>query len=216
VGDMSPAFFSMDLKKIFSAYLLLILIISIFYFLNQRLVDFGFLIEKNRVLFNSFSLIGIVESFFVFGFIIPLLEELSFRAFLTKIHKFFYLGGSFFLVISFFKFLEIFYTLNLWIDIFLTFLLSIIIYYYIINKKIKLNYLNSNFIVSALLSSIIFAVFHIGINYVSESIIFLLISVLPFFFSGLIFCRVRIKLGFRYSLALHCLINFTGVLLNLL
>jgi membrane protease YdiL (CAAX protease family) len=94
----------MHLKKIIPSYLVLILIVSVFYFLNQKLVDYGFLIDENRVLFNSFSLIGIVESFFMFCLIIPILEELSFRAFLVKSEKDIYLGISFFCRFPYSKF----------------------------------------------------------------------------------------------------------------
>lgn len=206
----------MDYKKIIYLYFFLILIITIFHFLNQKLVYYEFLIDEDRVLFNSFGGVGLIESFFAFCIIIPLLEELSFRAFLTKNNNIFYLGISFFLVFSFFKVVEILYKMNLWLDMGLTFILGYTIFYFVKKLNLKLNYLNYNFIISSFFSSIVFAIFHIGINYTSENILFLLISVLPFFFSGLVFCRVRIKLGLRYSLALHCLINFTGWILNLI
>jgi hypothetical protein len=151
----------------------------------------------------------------MFCLIIPILEELSFRAFLVKSEKDIYLGISFFLSFSLFKVLEIFYTVNLWLDIGLTLILGLMIYFFVIKIKLKLNYLNSNFIVCSVFSSIVFAIFHIGINYSSESIIFLLISVIPFFLTGLVFCRVRIEFGLLYAIALHCLINSTGWILNL-
>lgn len=204
------------MKKIFPSYLVLILISSLFYLLNQKLVEQGMLSHNERVLFNSYSLVGIVESFLVFCLILPLLEEFSFRSVLSKNTKAVTFGVSFFLVFLFFKILENYYTINLWLDLLLCFLIGFI-FYFVLNKiNFELKFLNSNLIITSFLFSGFFAIFHLGINYTSESILYLIISVLPFFLSGLVFSRLRIKFGLVYSIVLHSLINFTGWLLSFL
>lgn len=206
----------MQLKKIFPSYFILIFISSTFYFLNQKLVEQGMLIHNDRIFFNSFDLFGIVESFLAFCLILPLLEEFSFRSFLTSNPKIVTFGFSFFLVFLVFKILENYYTIHLWLDLVLNFILGFLLYYILSKLNFKFKFLNYKLVITSLVFSGVFAIFHMGINYTSESIVFLIISVVPFFLSGLVFCRIRIKFGLIYSIVLHSLINFTGWVLNLI
>lgn len=217
VGGYPPTNFRrMRIKNVFPFYIALICISAIFYFFNQILVGENLLINKERVLFKSFDIIGITESFLVFCLILPFLEELSFRAVLSKNSNYIRLGFSFFIWFLFFKILEFYYDLNLWIDLGLNIILSLFLNYLLKIKDVEIKFLSKNLIISSVVFSAFFAIFHIGVYYDSNNLFHLLISVFPFFISGLVFCRVRIKFGLFYSILLHSLINFTGWFLSLI
>ncbi|WP_353527665.1 hypothetical protein [Algoriphagus sp. SE2] len=145
----------------------------------------------------------------------PTLEELGLRSFLTKNQDIRNLGISFFLVILIFKILQILFPIALWTEIFLNFGIGFVLFFLISNLNLKLYIIPNNIILFSILSSFLFAIYHVGLNYTSENLGFLLVSVIPFFISGLIFCHVRIKYGLIYSLALHSIFNFTIWILNL-
>ncbi len=176
----------------------------------------GFLANRDRAIFTDFQFSNILLSFLAFCFVIPILEELSFRAFLTSNPKVVKLGISFFIVVLIFKILEYFADIGFWLDIGASFLFSSILFFLINENKIDLKLFTGNIIVLSIVSSFIFAFVHIGLNYSADSLIFLSISVIPYFFSGLIFCKVRTKFGLFYSIFLHSLVNATGLFLNLI
>jgi membrane protease YdiL (CAAX protease family) len=214
VGDKFSHFF-VNLKKIIPYFFYIILFDGIYIFFLKRIVLLGKLEKIDRIFFESKDLFNIIISFIAFGIILPIFEELSFRAILTKNEKYIRIGLCFFIVIFISKILEYFIYINFWIDLFLSFFIGSILF--VLTKSVYFNfiYFYQNRLVFLVISSLVFALFHLGLNYSSENLLILLISIIPFFFSGFILGLVTLKHGLTYSIGLHMLVNFTGLFLNL-
>jgi membrane protease YdiL (CAAX protease family) len=199
----------------FPYFFYIILFDGLYIFFLKRIVSLGKLEKIDRIFFESKDLLNILISFIAFGILVPIFEEFSFRAILTKNEKYIRIGLCFFIVIFISKILEHFIYINFWIDLFLSFSFGIILF--LITKSVYFNFINfhQNRVAFLIISSIVFALFHLGLNYSSEGFLILLISIIPFFFSGLILGLVTLKHGLISSISLHSLLNFTGLLLNL-
>ncbi|EAZ79435.1 CPBP family glutamic-type intramembrane protease [Algoriphagus machipongonensis] len=205
----------MILKKIYPFYLYIIFFTSLFNFFLKEFTGSSYLTKIERVFFSEFNLFGILSSFAAFCILTPVLEELSFRAVFSKNKELVKLGFSFFLVVFVFKVLEYFLNINFWIDITLTYLIAVSIYLISKNISIDQELLKRKRIIILIISSLIFGIFHSGLNYQFNSPLFLLISIIPYIFSGFIFGIVAIRYNVIHSIILHSLINFTGLTINL-
>lgn len=206
----------MIVKRLLPHFLSIILFFSLFNYLLNGLVETGFLFNRERVLFTDFQFSSIFFSFLAFCFVIPVLEEFSFRAFLTGSPKVIKLGISFFVVVLVFKILEAFVQVGFWMDVGISFLLSFALFSLIDERKIDLDFFSENILSLSIASSLTFAFFHMGLNFSADNLMLLSVSVIPYFFSGLIFCRVRVKFGLIYSVLLHSIVNAFGLFLNLI
>lgn len=214
VGERFSHFFS-GLKRILPYYITNIAFHGAFGFFLKRLVYLGKLEKIERFNFIDSDYIHIFLFFFVFGIILPVMEEFSFRGILTNNEKQLRIGITLFFPVFVFKIFELIFDINIWIDLFLTLLIGRILYLKTKSISFSINLFYENKILFLIISSIIFALFHTGLNYEFSYNIFLLISIIPFFFSGLIFGLVTLKYGLTYSIVLHMLINFTALFLNL-
>lgn len=214
LGEKFSHFFS-GLKKIFPYYITKIVFYGLFGLLLNRLVFLGELEKIERFNFIDSSFTYIFLNFIVYVIILPIIEEFSFRGILTNNEKQLRIGITLFFPVFVFKVLESNLYINIWIDFILTFAIGGIFYFKTKSISFSLESFHNNRISILVISSIIFALFHLGLNYESSNKIFLLISVIPFFFSGLVFGIVTLKYGIIHSIGLHMLTNFTALFLNL-
>lgn len=214
MGEKISHFF-VCLKKVTPYYFIIVIFYGIFNLLLNQLVDLGRLEKTERLFFTEFNFINISLSFIGFGIILPILEEFSFRGNLTKNEKQIKIGISFLIIICISKILELFITINFWLDLFFCFIFGWFLALKIAKISLPLKLFYKNRLFFLIISSIVFALFHLGLNYNSSNLLFLLISIIPFFFSGFIFGIVVLRYGIFYSIGLHVLINITGLLINL-
>lgn len=203
-------------KRLLFFYFLGFFIFTIFFIVNNKLVEYGFLMKENVVYFKSFKFWNIIESFFLIGLLFPIIEEFGFRAFLTNDKNLERLGFSFFIIILIIEFINYFMMLNIWIYLIMVIIGVSIIF---INSKLIncfTGIISKDILTYSILASLVFSFLHMGSNYSSDFIICLFFSVIPYFVNGLIYCRIRWKYGLVYSIILHVLHNFTVLLLNLI
>lgn len=168
-------------------------------------------IQTNYINYKLYFIFSIV-------FIVPLLEEMSYRLFLTKFRvNYFIISVSLILGIYIKYFLgNIFwipksYLLMSLIGVIYILLISSLVgsmLYFFRNKIIRIEeFWNKNTGLIIYSVSILFALTHImNLKFENRDLIFLPLILLPFLVYGLSFAYLRARLGIIYSIALHFII----------
>jgi len=176
---------------------------------------------KSDLIFNSIVAQNIgLKPYLIFSVLlcVPLLEEFSYRLFLTKFRiDYFMVSVSLFSGIIISNFLKgIFWIPKSWlllsfIGAIYTLLVSALIggvLYLFKSKIIRIEEFwdkNMGLIIYGV--AIIFALLHVmNLKFETRDLIFMPIVLLPFFVYGLSFAYLRIRLGIIYSIALHFII----------
>ena len=212
---MSLLNFYMNFHILIRYYFLVLILFGILSLFNKYLLSTGFLIYQERDFFVDKSLLDFLKVILLICLLTPIIEEFSFRYWLNMKSYSVRIGFSFFFItmIMFLTnhILKINIFLNFFINIIAPFVLVGFIKYRFVDEfidKLKI----SNFYL-IILSAIVFALFHLNLNYIGVNIFFSLIALTPFFSFGVICGILRLKHGFKYSLILHFTINFTGILI---
>lgn len=205
----------MNFHIVIRYYFLVLVLFGILSLLNKYLMSIGLLTYQERIFFDNKSMLDFLKVFFLICLITPIIEEFSFRFWLNMKSFSLIIGFSFFLITTILfitnQFIKINVFLNSFINIIIPFVLANYINHRFVDKfldKLKI----SNFYL-IIFSAIVFAIFHLNLNYTGINIFFSLIALTPFFSFGLICGFLRLKHGFKYSLILHFAINFTGMLI---
>lgn len=166
---------------------------------------------------------------YIIPFMIPLLEELSFRLLLTTYNKKFIIY-SFALILSFYTyhFLNSYFYVPLnkyvycfspYLYIFSISLLYYAIFYFgfkLIRFPINNKVWHNKFHLIFYFSSILFALHHIPtLNLSTNQYFFLPLILLPFFIYAIVLGFIRVKFGLKYSIILHSLYLVPRVLSEL-
>jgi membrane protease YdiL (CAAX protease family) len=151
-------------------------------------------------------------------FIHPLLEELSFRLWLSKNRYRFLLGLGFCLI--FFTLIFTDFNRLLPISPELSFNLSFVLLgvtlgyllIKIVPKKLEL----PRMFILIIISSILFALLHLNVIGKQNNLLGYLIILLPYFIKGYFYGYITFRIGFRYAFFAHALHNFTLLFMTLM
>lgn len=164
---------------------------------------------------NAISL-GVI---FILSVIVhPIVEELSFRFFVSKkIKEFSYglaLAISFMLVL----FLKLYNQINLNYEVgFILILVALALPIgFVVHKMIQHFKLDINLKATVVISSLLFSIIHLNIISNQSGIIQYAIILLPYFLTGFVYSYARITMGLTYCILLHCMNNGFFFLMNVL
>jgi len=168
-------------------------------------------IRTNYINYKPYFILSII-------FIVPLLEELSFRLFLTKFRVNYFIISASIILGMFIKYFlgNIFWIPKSYLFMSLIGAIYILIIstpigcilYFFRNKIIRIEeFWNKNTGLIIYSVSILFALMHImNLKLENRDLFFLLLILLPFLIYGLSFGYLRVRLGIIYSIALHFIV----------
>ena len=148
----------------------------------------------------------------------PIVEELSFRLFVTENSKKFSYGLALALSFILVLFLGLYELINLNYEVSFILMLTILALPigFMLHEILRRTDLSIDFKVIVLISSLLFAIIHLNIVSNQQSTIQYAIVLLPYFLSGLVYSYARITMGFAYCILLHCMNNGFFFLINVL
>jgi len=200
--------------SLFFVSILLILLRKIIFqdaMMNNNIVDYSSS-EIQQYISNPWVL------FFILLLIFPAIEEFSYRLFLTGYNRYF-LSISLSLIVGDFVSLlfdiQFLYTehlhINYLIVLFFHVALSIpffVFFFFLTKKNAIKQFWNKYFPYIFYIASFLFAIVHLQVLSFSHVNVFLVIlSISPFFVSGLGLGFIRIRYGFKYSILVHVIAN---------
>jgi hypothetical protein len=215
------------LFKIFILTYLGLITTSIPLVIMQETGTIGEVTQTTKLVYETviLDLVGFRPYFLISAIlIIPIMEELSFRLALNYYNsKFLTLSASIILGMFLGDYLsELLWLPNSYLAYILTYYIYIVIatgvLYLILRidffkrkfNRIKTVWNNKPGLIFYLIAAF-FAIFHINnLEIKTNDIIFIPLIILPFFLYGLTFGYLRIRLGIKYSIILHVIINGLG------
>ncbi|WP_375580316.1 CPBP family glutamic-type intramembrane protease [Marivirga tractuosa] len=205
--------------RIYGLGLLVIVIFSIFKIIAA---DFGLYESYHHhvtdSLANAESLERILYVLLTSVIIYPLVEELSFRLWLVKNTKRFFLGLGFFFILILLVLTEFNKLVPINFDLsFVIFFISFgLLLAYLLFKLMPESFELPPIYLLIIISSILFALLHLNVTGKQTNILGYLIILLPYSIKGYFYGYINYRIGFRYSFLVHALHNFVILSISLL